>query len=93
VAIYEFVLKFALPDLTADPARYLDALFAAGCDDAIIGIGSRGSIALDFAREAPSAESAVESAIKGVTTAIPGARLVQIDTDIEGLTCESIVLW
>ena len=82
MAIHEFVLRFALPDPRADPACFLDALFAAGCDDATIGIGHRGTIALDFSREALDAHAAVRSAIRAATLAMPGARLVQIDADL-----------
>jgi hypothetical protein len=63
----------------------LDALFEAGCDDATIGVGSPGSIALDFAREAASAEEAVRSAIADVRTAIPGAELVEVGPDLVNL--------
>ena len=48
----------------------------AGCDDATIGIGLRGRIALDFAREADTAREAIVSAAHAVRQAIPGAQLV-----------------
>ena len=49
---YEFTLKFRLPTPDADPESYLPALAEAGCDDALVGIGQPGRIALDFTREA-----------------------------------------
>ena len=52
---YEFTLKFRLPDAQADPEQFLDALDEAGCDDAAIGIGQPGRVALDFTREARTA--------------------------------------
>lgn len=83
--MYEFVLKFALADQEVDPSGYLDALFEAGCDDATVGVGKRGSIALDFSREASSAEEAVRSAILDVQKAIPDAELTEIKPDLVNL--------
>ncbi len=53
---YSFTLKFNFPDARIDPVRealrnancYVDRLYKAGCDDALIGIGKQGSIALEF---------------------------------------------
>ena len=86
MAKYDFALTFTLPDRSADPADYLDALYEAGCDDATVGIGKRGSIALEFTREAEGAEKAVQSAIAGVGKAIPGAELVEVKPDLVNLT-------
>lgn len=84
--LYEFVLKFALPDADTDPARYEDALYEAGCDDAVVGLGVNGRIGLDFARKASSAAEAMSSAIEQVKRAIPGAKLVEATPDLVGLT-------
>ena len=83
---YEFILKFDLSDAEEDPDRYVDALYEAGCDDASVGIGQKGRIALDFTREASSAFSAVSSAIADVKKAIPNARLIEATPDLVGLT-------
>lgn len=83
---YEFTLKFRLPDADADPGQYIDVLAAAGCDDAAIGIGQRGRIALDFAREASSAFEAIASAMRAVRKAIPGGILIEASPDLVGLT-------
>lgn len=85
IPTYDFVLTFALPDANAAPSDFTDALFEAGCDDATVGVGKRGSIALDFSREAPSAERAVRSAIEDVQRAIPGAELVEAKPDLANL--------
>lgn len=77
---YEFILTFALAS-EADPEQYLDALYKAGCDDAAVGIGKIGSIALDFTRESDSEENAVLSAIADVKKAIPGATLKKVTPD------------
>jgi len=83
---YDFILKFDLPDPAADPDQYVDALYEAGCDDANVGIGQKGRIALDFTREASSALNAVSSAIADIKKAIPGARLIEASPDLVGLT-------
>jgi len=83
---YEFTLTFSLPEAERDPEQYLDALFEAGCDDALIGTGQAGSIALDFVRTAKSAAEAVGSAIGNVKAAIPDAELIEVKPDLVGLT-------
>lgn len=83
---YDFELKFSLPNTDADPEQILDALYEAGCDDAIVGLGIKGRVALNFTREALSAQAAVKSAIANVTKAIPGAKLIEATPDYVGFS-------
>ena len=83
---YEFVLKFSLPDSRANPESFIGQLAEAGCDDALIGTGCSGRLALDFSRRASSAEEALASAIRDVRQAIPGAVLIEAAPDLVGLT-------
>lgn len=83
---YEFTLKFKLPLSDADPEQFIEALSVAGCDDALVGIGQLGRIALDFTRSAKSAYVAISSAVRDVRRAIPGATLVEASPDFVGLT-------
>lgn len=83
--IWEFVLKFRLPESGQDPSTWLDALFEAGCDDATVGVGRIGSVALDFSREALSAEEALRSAIADVQAAIPGSFPIEVGPDLVNL--------
>ncbi|MDO8789657.1 MAG: DNA-binding protein [Sulfuritalea sp.] len=83
---YDFILKFDLPDREVDPEKFVDALYEAGCDDATVGIGQNGRLALNFIREAASAFVAVSSAIADVKKAIPGAKLIEATPDLVGLT-------
>ena len=83
--MWEFVLKFRLPPGRTEPTAWLDALFEAGCDDATVGTGRYGSVALDFSREAVSADVAIRSAIADVLKAIPGAQLTEIAPDLVNL--------
>lgn len=86
VNTYEFTLRFTLHDPSRDPESFVDRLAAAGCDDATVGIGQRGRIALAFAREARSASQAILTALRDVKRAIPAARFVEAAPDFVGLT-------
>lgn len=83
---YHFTLAFALPLKTVDIDGLVESLGAAGCDDAIVGIGSWGRLALAFAREAESASAALTSALADVREAEPQARLIEAGPDFVGLT-------
>jgi hypothetical protein len=73
---YSFTLKFKFSDAPIDPDCYIDRLYEAGCDDALIGIGKQGSIALEFIRSAASAFDAISNAIVDVKKVIPDAILI-----------------
>lgn len=60
----------------------IERLAEEGCDDALVGVGQPGRLALEFFREAPSALEAIESALEGVRRAVPGARLTDISQPI-----------
>ena len=47
---YNFTLKFDLPNKNDHPDHFVDALYECGCNDALIGIGKVGKIALRFSR-------------------------------------------
>lgn len=83
---YDFTLKFQLPDSNLDSEIYLDQLYEHGCDDALIGIGQPGYIALNFIREAISASDALDSAIQNVLSAIPNAVFINASPDLVGIT-------
>ncbi len=83
---YEFTLKFKLDSADANYDDIVERLGAAGCTDALVGIGVVGHLGLEFVREAVSAEEAMLSAIADVKTAIPGAKLVEAGPDFVGLT-------
>ncbi|MEN9518290.1 MAG: hypothetical protein RLZZ381_878 [Cyanobacteriota bacterium] len=82
---YDFALHFKLADYKADPSIYEDKLFEAGCDDALLGIGQRGYIGLDFIRSSKDAIDAVYSAIENVKSVIPDLELYYISPDVVGI--------
>ena len=84
---YEFTLKYRLNNKSTPNKDDIEMrLFEAGCDDALVGIGAVGRLALAFSREASSAHEAVTSALANVQTALPGADLIEAAPDWVGLT-------
>lgn len=83
---YIFTLKYQLADHDSDPDALVERLGAAGCDDALVGVGQPGRLALEFSREADSAEEAIHTALADVKKAIHSARLIEVSPDLVGLT-------
>ena len=83
---YIFTLKYQLTEHDNDPDELVERLGEAGCDDALVGIGQPGRLALEFTREADSADAAVRSALADVRSAVPSARLIEVAPDLVGLT-------
>ena len=83
---YTFTLKYQLVEDDRDLDSLVDRLCEAGCDDALVGIGQPGRLALEFTREADSADAAVRSALADVRSAVPSARLIEVSPDLVGLT-------
>lgn len=86
MSTYEFTLKFAVPVRPDHPDDWVERLAEAGCDDALVGTGMAGRLALEFDREAENAEVALQSAIADVHRAVPEARLIEAGPDFVGLT-------
>lgn len=83
---YTFTLKYQLADDDRDAEALVERLGEAGCDDALVGIGQPGRLALEFTREAGSADEAVRSALADVRRAVPSAKLIEVAPDLVGLT-------
>ena len=83
---YEFTLKYATGSPGVHAEELLNSLFESGCDDAVVGVGLAGRLALQFDREAYSAMEAVASAMQDVARALPGAKLIEADPDMVSLT-------
>jgi hypothetical protein len=83
---YTFTFKFQLSEEDCNHDELVERLGADGCDDALIGVGQPGRIALEFTRESASAEAALVSALSDVKRVIPSARLIEAAPDFVGLT-------
>jgi hypothetical protein len=77
--MHEFALILASPDVTDEQCN---ALYEAGCDDGTIS-SSQGVSRIDFAREAPSLEEAIRSAIANVNAA--GLQAIRAEIMTENL--------
>jgi len=73
---YSFSLRYLGP--TELNRELEDALFEAGCDDALLGIQD-GMIFLDFSRQAPSFREALTSSIEDVEKAGMPIRLIRVE--------------
>ncbi len=83
---YHFTLRFKLPDHAENIDVLLERLAEAGCDDALVGAGMAGKLALEFTRDADAASLAIQTALDNVLSAIPGAQLMEAAPDFVGLT-------
>lgn len=83
---FTFKLNYQLSSDDANPDALVERLGEAGCDDALVGIGQPGRLALEFTREADNAFAAVTSALADVKKAIPTAKLIEAGPDLVGLT-------
>ena len=86
MAEYTFTLKYRIPESDWDADSVVERLGEAGCTDALVGVGIAGRLALEFSREAESAQVALRSALADVKTAVPSATLVEVSPDFVGLT-------
>lgn len=83
---YTFTLKYKLPPAVKNVDELVDLLYAKGCDDALIGLGTKGRIALEFTREAASAEDAIISAHRDILGVLPDLLFIEAAPDYVGLT-------
>lgn len=78
-----FDLIFETPEGAMEEAALLDALFEAGCGDAVVGLGRPGLIGLSFSREGADAETVIRRAVAESVEALPkGASLREIQLGI-----------
>ncbi len=83
---YIFTLKYQLSAQDDDLDDIVERLGAGGCDDALIGVGQPGRVAMEFTREAANAGEALISALSDVKRLIPDAKLVEAAPDFVGLS-------
>ncbi|MGN7611606.1 helix-turn-helix transcriptional regulator [Magnetococcales bacterium HHB-1] len=83
---FEFTLVLTISDSEWDADTFEDKLFESGCDDALVFSGRRGVLALEFNRNALSAEQAILSALENIKTAFPTTELLEIKPDLVTLS-------
>lgn len=83
---YIFTLKYQLANADENLSDLVERLGENGCDDALVGTGLPGRLALEFTREAETAVAAVRSALDDVQRAMPDATLIEVSPDLVGLT-------
>lgn len=83
---YEFNIMVSLPDDSNEEAVMLDRLFEAGCDDAVVGLGTPGLVGVSFIRGGTDAEAVITEAIEQVMSALPeGSLLRNVGPDLVSL--------
>lgn len=82
--VFTFTLNYQLAPGESDVDALVERLGEEGCDDALVGVGQPGRLALEFIREAPSADDAIAGAIEDVRRAVVSARLVWPSADENG---------
>lgn len=83
---FEFDLIFALPEGGADEDAIVDALFAAGFDDAAVGLGAPGLLGLSLTRSGADAETVISDAVARAAKALPkGSTLREVKPDLVSL--------
>jgi len=83
---YHFTLKYQISHGVDGGDDIAERLGGGGCDDALLGLGQPGRIALNFSRKAKSAELALLSALEDVRKALPEAVLIEAAPDYVGLS-------
>lgn len=74
---YTFTLKYRLSAANQNVDDLIERLGAEGCDEVLVGVGQPGRVALEFTREADSAQAAIQSALVDVKRVMPKAQLLE----------------
>jgi hypothetical protein len=82
---FTFTLRYQVLPQDTDMDVLTERLAEAGCDDALIGVGQPGRLALEFVRESSSADEAMRNAMADVYRAIPNAHLIEAIPGVAGL--------
>lgn len=82
---FDFLMRLRI-DANADLSEVIERLAEAGCDDAVVGVGRPGRVALEFIRNASSVQDAIRSALLDVKRAMPNAELFEISQPAQSET-------
>jgi hypothetical protein len=59
--VITFILNYELTSDESDMDTLVECMAEEGCDDALVGVGQPGRLALEFIREAASGDDAIEA--------------------------------
>ena len=83
---FEFELVFGIPEDAFDPYLLSDAVFAAGFEDALVGTGIPGLLAVEIEVEGGDGEQAILDAARRLLATLPkGSRLREVRPDLVSL--------
>ena len=74
---YTFTLKYRLSPADQNVDDLIERLGAEGCDDVLVGVGQPGHVALEFTREADSAQATIQNVLADVKRVMPMAQLLE----------------
>lgn len=80
--MFEFEIVIDFSDGTPEEAAVLDALFQAGLDDTIVGVGRNDRTALGFTRHGHSLEQVVVDAMAQIFAAFPTTSVQIVDLNV-----------
>ncbi|NBC94740.1 MAG: hypothetical protein GVY27_00115 [Deinococcus-Thermus bacterium] len=80
---FEFELVFVVPAADFDPYHLSDAVLAAGFEDAVIGTGTHGLLAVEIDADGEDAESVIVETARAITRSLPrGSALREVRPDL-----------
>ena len=83
---FEFEIVFALPGSAHDPIEISNAVFEAGFEDAIVGTGIAGLVAVELEAEGEDAETVILKSARALIHVLPaGTRLREVRPDLVSL--------
>ena len=68
---FQFEVMIRLPKCCPDVEDVLDRLFQAGCDDAVVGLGTPGLLGLSFIRQGADRETVIAGAVRNALAGLP----------------------
>jgi hypothetical protein len=79
---FSFTLMYRVPDIGEDLSAFERCLAESGCDDALLGSGLPGILALRFQREGTVANDVARDTCVQVQNALPEAELITVHFDV-----------
>ena len=75
---YNFIVRLSLPQDKAEPSGYIRHIEGSVCEDALLGVGCHGVLALDFCRWDEDRNNAISNALDQLKTVVPNTTVIEI---------------